>query len=169
MAEVDVSAIVLGSRISSTHYVEMIYATYDRKYGNLTHPHLPIERPRVPPYYDPNSVSIGQLPGFSAASLPSQTKWDFAKLFTIHRELLDPTYITTVKLAAGVRGLDTSAFVPYLRDYNSNTILPTTYSAPVGPRTSVIFLSTAFDEMLQNRFLNCLMAHREILPARVAP
>lgn len=87
--------------------------------------------------------------------------------FRFSRDLLDLGRARTVKELLNLKGRRTADFIPYYRDYNTNTLRAAAYADALSNRKSVIFVSTGLSVGQVRVAMEHIGTHREVLPSRL--
>jgi hypothetical protein len=84
----------------------------------------------------------------------------------LERDIVDPRRIRTIKELIALKGLKPSEFVPYIRDWNTNRIVETTYETAVSTKMSVILVERALNTQNGIARVMVQIQNNEILPSR---
>lgn len=93
---------------------------------------------------------------------------NFSTRIKIERDLLDPRNGRTIKELAAYKGLRSSDYTPYIRDWNTKRLTETVYEAVVSTKMSIVLIEKSIDMQAgRSRILNQI-SKNEILPSRFA-
>ena len=85
----------------------------------------------------------------------------------LERDLFDPGQSRTIKELALIKGLKPSDYTPYIRDFNTNSLVETSYNVIIRTKMSILLVENELNTTNgRRRILNHIAGHREILPAR---
>lgn len=89
------------------------------------------------------------------------------KQLSVQRDLFDPSENLSIRKMALQKGLNPNDYIPYLRNFESNTLEEVDYSHIPVTKSSIILLSSDLNTVGgKNRAINYLKTNTEILPAR---
>jgi len=99
---------------------------------------------------------------------------NWANRLCVERDLFDPNRTgccggaTTIRDLAIRKGLNPTEYVPYIRDWGTNTLSDASYSQTIKLGQSILLIENELDtEAGRNHVLGHLSSHREILPSRM--
>lgn len=87
--------------------------------------------------------------------------------FKIIRDLIEPDEEKTVKSALCFKGRSPTIFVPYYRDFNTNSLMPASYLDVIDNRVSIVYFHVDLSDSQRAFAMKHIGTHREILPSRM--